>query len=89
MCIHEWILTALATFFVFRVVRAQTLVDNDVGWVALFAMPAFAAAGVQSFYAWRIYVLSQRRKILPIVVLGVGFDYSIYNFSNSFTIRVL
>ena len=80
MCIHEWIQTALATISVVHVVRIHSdtvpaLVTTDGGWVVMFFMPAFAAAGVQSFYAWRIYVLSQRQKIFPIVVLGVGFDY--------------
>ena len=77
MCVHEWVQTALTTFHVFRVARVYSLagitsVSADVGWVVAFIMPAFTAASVQSFYAWRIYILSQHRKAFPMVVLGVS-----------------
>lgn len=49
----------------------SVFITTSVTWVAMFIMQAFTAAGVQSFYAWRIYILSQRRRILPTVILGV------------------
>ncbi|TFY68738.1 hypothetical protein EVJ58_g838 [Rhodofomes roseus] len=76
----EWSQTALLTSSSFYRFAAHygdfaSLLSDDVFWITLFIMPAFTAAMVQSFYAWRISILSQRRIFTIVVLFFVVFAF--------------
>lgn len=58
----------------------SVFVTANMGWVVMFIMPAFTAASVQSFYAWRIYILSQNRKVFPTVIFGVSHPHQLLKY---------
>ncbi|KAF8144066.1 hypothetical protein K438DRAFT_2029318 [Mycena galopus ATCC 62051] len=49
----------------------DTLGELDWTWVVMLALNAILAAMAQGFYSWRIWILTNRRLWLPILVGGV------------------
>jgi len=76
VCIYELAHTALTTSEIFHkfVTGFGDLIflgSSGKMWLVIFVMPALTAATVQSFYAWRIAVISQSRLFSTIVLIVV------------------
>ncbi|KZT72293.1 hypothetical protein DAEQUDRAFT_722960 [Daedalea quercina L-15889] len=84
LCAYEWGQTTVATCAIYTVfsplydvINVTSLIRFDVfAWLAMLLMPIFTAAAAQSFYAWRIAILSQRRIFASIVLIGVALAFT-------------
>ncbi|KZT09152.1 uncharacterized protein LAESUDRAFT_540592 [Laetiporus sulphureus 93-53] len=72
VCIYEWVQTGLVVVYVFAEVSDSVagylLGINDV-WVIVYIMCALQSAAVQTYFARRVYILSQSRIITGFVIV--------------------
>ena len=71
--IYEWVQTGLVTdiafdSFVYGYGNRSILVEYHNSWFSVTIMCAVVSYIVQSFFAWRIWILGRPRLLMPIIL---------------------